>query len=195
MKTLLQQVRKCSACSACLPHGPRPILAADTRSRMVIIGQAPGRKVHESGVPWQDQSGDTLRAWLGVDASTFHDATRFALLPMGFCYPGTGRSGDLPPRPECAPLWHDRLLGEMKDVELILLIGRYAQARYLGDKAGKTLTGTVRRSGDFLPRYLPLPHPSPRNRIWLRRNPWFEAEVVPDLQRRVGQILRNAAKA
>jgi hypothetical protein len=140
-------------------------------------------------VPWQDQSGDTLRVWLGVDAESFYDTTKFALVPMGFCYPGSGNTGDLPPRPECAPLWHERLLAGMKDVQLILLIGQYSRARYLSAQASDTLTETVRRHRDFLPRFLPLPHPSPRNRIWLRRNPWFEAEVIPELRKRVARIL------
>lgn len=170
------------------------MLAASERSRIVIIGQVPGRKVHESGVAWQDQSGDTLRAWLGVDDDTFYDTAKFALVPMGFCYPGSGKTGDLPPRPECAPLWHERLLAGMKDVKLILLIGQYSQTRYLGEKVGETLTETVRGFRDHLPRYLPLPHPSPRNRIWLRRNPWFEKVVLPDLRKRVARILRPDRK-
>lgn len=139
-------------------------------------------------------SGDTLRAWLGVDTETFYDTTKFALVPMGFCYPGAGKSGDLPPRSECAPLWHERLLAGMKDVKLIILIGQYAQARYLGEKAGATLTETVRHWREHLPRFLPLPHPSPRNRIWLKRNPWFETEVIPDLRTRVARILRQNRK-
>ena len=190
MKTLLREISKCTVCAKFLPHGPRPVLAASAQSRIVIIGQAPGRKVHESGVPWQDQSGDTLRTWLGVDAETFYDTATFALVPMGFCYPGTGKTGDLPPRPECAPQWHERVLAGMRDVHLIILIGQYSQARYLGDKAGATLTETVRGWRDHLPRFLPLPHPSPRNRIWLRRNPWFETDVIPDLRTRVARILR-----
>lgn len=145
-------------------------------------------------MPWQDQSGDTLRDWLGVDAETFYDTARFALVPMGFCYPGSGKTGDLPPRPECAPLWHEQLLAGMTDVKLILLIGQYSQARYLGEKAGETLTETVRRHREFLPHFLPLPHPSPRNRIWLRRNAWFEAEVLPDLRRRIARILRAGSR-
>jgi uracil-DNA glycosylase len=191
MKALLREIANCTVCAAYLPHGPRPVLAAGARSKIVIIGQAPGRKVHESGVAWHDQSGDTLRAWLGVDAETFYDTSTFALVPMGFCYPGSGKTGDLPPRPECAPLWHERLLDGMTEVKLILLIGQYSQARYLDAKAGATLTETVRGFRDHLPRYLPLPHPSPRNRIWLRRNPWFEAEVIPELRKRVARILRE----
>lgn len=185
MKKLLQEIARCTACAASLPHGPRPVMAAGPRARIVIIGQAPGRKVHESGVPWRDASGDTLRDWLGVDATAFHDTCQFALVPMGFCYPGAGPAGDLPPRPECAPLWHERVLGAMPDVRLILLVGQHAQRHYLGVRAGATLTDTVRRFREFLPRHLPLPHPSPRNRIWLRRNPWFAAELLPELRRRV----------
>ena len=157
----------------------------------MIIGQAPGRRVHESGVPWQDASGDNLRAWLGVSAADFYDTARFALMPMGFCYPGAGKSGDLPPRPECAPLWHPHLLAGMKSVRLTLLVGQYSQARYLGERGGENLTETVRRFQDYLPLYLPLPHPSPRNRLWQSRNPWFEAEVLPALQQHVSRILRS----
>lgn len=195
MKSLLRDIANCTVCAAHLPHGPRPVLAASARSRVVIIGQAPGRKVHESGVPWRDQSGDTLRAWLGVDEAAFYDTAKFALMPMGFCFPGSGPTGDLPPRPECAPLWHERLLAGMKDVRLILLIGQYSQARYLGERAGATLTDTVRAYREFLPRHLPLPHPSPRNRIWLRRNPWFETEVIPDLRAHVARILRAGGRS
>jgi len=134
--------------------------------------------------------GDTLRAWLGVDTEAFYDVTKFALVPMDFCYPGAGKSGDLPPRVECAPVWHERLLAEMNDLQLILLIGQYSQARYLGEKAGPTLTETVRRYRDHLPRFLPLPHPSPRNRIWLKRNPWFATDVLPGLRTWIARILR-----
>ena len=194
MKSLLSEIANCTVCARFLPHGPRPVMAASAQSRVVIIGQAPGRKVHESGVPWQDVSGETLRSWLGVDAKEFYDTSKFALVPMGFCYPGAGKSGDLPPRPECAPLWHERLLAGMKDVRLILLIGRYAQARYLGAQARDNLTETVRHFRDFLPRYLPLPHPSPRNRIWLRRNPWFTADLIPELRARIARIFRGSNK-
>lgn len=190
MNELLHKIAKCTVCAPHLPHGVRPVLSASAQSRIVIIGQAPGRKVHESGVPWQDQSGDTLRVWLGVDSQAFYDTKKFALVPMGFCYPGSGKTGDLPPRPECAPLWHERLLDMMRDVKLIILIGQYSQARYLGGHAGDTLTETVRAFRVHLPRFLALPHPSPRNRIWLRRNPWFETEVIPELRKRVERILR-----
>ncbi len=187
MQSLLRKITRCTVCAVHLPHGVRPVVAASDQSRIVVIGQAPGRRVHESGIPWNDPSGDNLRNWHGVDKSVFYDPNNFALIPMGFCYPGTGKSGDLPPRPECAPLWHPPLLDRMKKVRLTLLIGQYAQARYLGERAKKNLTETVRNFSEYLPEFLPLPHPSPRNRLWLRRNPWFEAELLPVLQ----NIIRN----
>ena len=167
------------------------MLAASAEARILIIGQAPGRKVHESGVPWQDRSGDNLRAWLGVDAKTFYDPKTFALMPMGFCYPGAGKSGDLPPRPECAPLWHPQLLAQMKSARVTLLIGQYSQAHYLSDRARENLTETVRHFREYLPQYLPLPHPSPRNGIWLRRNSWFEKELLPVLKEIVSRELKT----
>lgn len=183
MEDLLDRIRACTECAASMPHDPRPIVAASPTSRLVIIGQAPGRKVHESGVPWDDPSGERLREWLEMDRSTFYDESFVALVPMGFCYPGHGKGGDLPPRPECAPLWHPPLIEAMPDVRLTLLIGRYAQERYLGDRARRTLTETVREFETHLAEdVLPLPHPSPRNNLWLRRNPWFGAEVLPRLR-------------
>lgn len=193
IKSLLRDIAACSVCAPFLPHGPRPVMAAGKRARVIVIGQAPGRKVHDTGVPWNDPSGNTLRSWLGVDAASFYDTTKFALMPMGFCYPGTGKSGDLPPRPECAPLWHERLLAEMKEAQLTLLIGQYSQKRYLGEKAGPTLADTVRDFRSHMPRFLPLPHPSPRNRLWLRRNAWFEREVIPELRHRVADLLGRGA--
>lgn len=154
-------------------------------TKILIIGQAPGRKVHETGIPWDDPSGKRLRQWLGVDDETFYNPEIFGILPMGFCYPGTGKSGDLPPRPECAPKWHEPLLKMMPEVKLTLLFGQYAQERYLGKKRQKNLTETVRNWKDYLPDYLPLPHPSPRNQIWVRKNPWFEEEVLPFLKETV----------
>lgn len=189
MKSLLVKIAKCTVCAAGLPLGVRPVVAASPRSRIVIIGQAPGRKVHASGVPWHDQSGETLRDWLGVTAEQFYDPNLFALVPMGFCYPGTGAYGDLPPRPECAPLWHEALLALMTDVRLTLLIGQYAQSRYLGDSAAPTLTENVGAYRSHLPRFLPLPHPSPRNRIWLKRNRWFETDLIPILRTLVTRCL------
>lgn len=190
MKALLQEVASCTLCAPFLAQAPRPVVAASAASRILIIGQAPGTKVHATGVPWNDPSGDNLRAWLNVDKTAFYDTANFALMPMGFCYPGKGRSGDLPPRPECAPLWHARLLAKMPAVQLTLLVGQYSQAHYLGDAAGETLTETVKRGVEHLPRFLPLPHPSPRNRLWLRKNSWFEKEIVPILRARVEMILR-----
>lgn len=185
MQELLSEIRKCEVCKAHLPLGPRPIVAAHHDSKIVIIGQAPGTKVHETGIPWDDPSGRQLRKWLGVSDEEFYDETKIALVPMGFCYPGKGKGGDLPPRPECAPLWHERLFIKMKKLELIIVIGTYAQKEYLNGKTEKNLTETVKAYQSYLPKYFPLPHPSPRNRFWLRKNPWFEKEVVPELQRRI----------
>lgn len=190
MKALLREISRCVVCASSLSHEPRPVLSVGPDARILVIGQAPGRKVHATGIPWNDPSGDTLRTWLGVDREAFYDTRNFALMPMGFCYPGKDRSGDLPPRPECAPLWHARLRRVMPHVQLTLLIGQYSQAHYLGDARGATLAETVSRAKEFLPAFLPLPHPSPRNRLWLRKNGWFEAEVVPLLRERVRAILK-----
>ncbi len=161
-------------------------MAASGSSRIVIIGQAPGSKVHNSGIPWNDPSGNLLREWMGVDKDTFYDAEQIALMPMGFCYPGKGKSGDLPPRPECAPHWHKLLLEQMQQVELAILIGQYSQKYYLGDAAKANLTTTVRHFEDYLPRFFPLPHPSPRNRLWLKKNPWFAEQVLPVFKKLIG---------
>ncbi|UXX79059.1 uracil-DNA glycosylase family protein [Reichenbachiella carrageenanivorans] len=189
MNTLLHEIRQCKLCKDELSHDPRPVLAAHTRSKLVIIGQAPGAVVHRTGVPWDDKSGENLRAWLGVSQSTFYDPEKIALVPMGFCYPGKGKSGDLPPMPTCAPTWHSRVLGEMKEVKLTLLIGQYAQGYYLGGQAYNTLTETVRHFEDYLPKYFVLPHPSPRNNIWRAKNPWFDQEVLPSLQHKISECL------
>ena len=154
-----------------------------------MIGQAPGRRVHASGIPWDDPSGDNLRYWMGVSKTQFYDTAIFAIMPMGFCFPGTGKSGDLPPRPECAPTWHERILEKLPDIQLTLLIGQYAQKRYLGSQIRENLTETVRVWESFLPKFLPLPHPSPRNRLWLKRNDWFEKAVVPTLRNRVWEFI------
>jgi uracil-DNA glycosylase len=191
LEELLAQARACTHCKAYLPLGPRPVLRAHSAARMLIVGQAPGTRVHETGIPWNDPSGVRLRAWLGVTPEQFYDPARFAIIPMGFCYPGRTRGGDAPPRPECAPLWHGRLLAMLPNLELTLLIGAYSQRYYLGDGLHNTLTETVRHWREFGPRYLPLPHPSPRNNLWLRRNPWFEAEVVPTLRARVVELGLN----
>lgn len=181
MNTLLNTIKSCTICEASLPEGCRPVVTASPQSRIAIIGQAPGRRVHASGIPWDDASGKRLRDWLGVDTNSFYDTSKFAIIPMGFCFPGTGKSGDLPPRPECAPEWHGRLFEKMENMSLKLLVGNYAQRYYLGRRAEKTLTATVRNFEAYLPEYFPLPHPSPRNNIWLRRNPWFEQDILPFL--------------
>lgn len=189
METILNQIAACEVCRDGLPHEPRPVMAASPRSRIVIVGQAPGRKVHASGVPWQDQSGKLLRAWMGMSEGDFYDADKVAIIPMGFCYPGKGKSGDLPPRPECAPLWHPPLFELMTNVQLTLVIGQYAQRAYLGERAKRNLTETVRSFEEFRPNLFPLPHPSPRNRFWLRKNPWFETTALPQLQQAVRDAL------
>ncbi len=185
---LLAEVRACQAC-ADLPLGPRPVLQAGPAARILLIGQAPGTRVHATGIPWNDPSGDTLRRWLEVDRNRFYDASSFAIIPMGLCYPGRGRSGDLPPRRECAPRWHPPLLDALENVQLTLLIGRFAQERYLGTDPGG-VSARVEAFQDHLQAgYMPLPHPSPRNRRWLRERPWFEQQVVPELRRQVHAVL------
>jgi uracil-DNA glycosylase len=187
---LLAEIRACQLCAAHLPHGVHPVLQASATARLLIVSQAPGRKVHASGVPFDDVSGDRLRDWLGVDKATFYDARRIAIVPMGFCFPGSARGADLPPRRECAPTWHPRLLPMLKKVELTLAIGRYAQVGLLGPQAGARLTETVRAWRTHLARgVLPLPHPSPRNQLWTKRNPWFAEELLPLLRERVAHAL------
>ncbi|WP_424964284.1 uracil-DNA glycosylase family protein [Ekhidna sp.] len=189
MKDLLNEIGSCTVCSSFFVHSPRPVVNASKSAKLLIIGQAPGRRVHESGIPWDDASGKNLRNWLGLSDGVFYDEKRVALVPMGFCYPGSGKSGDLPPRPECAPLWHERLLQACESVQLTLLIGQYAQKYYLKSNAKSNLTETVKSYTEYLPHYFPLPHPSPRNRIWMKKNPWFESNMMPELQRRVRKIL------
>jgi uracil-DNA glycosylase len=192
---LLLEVRACRVCEPHLPHGARPVVRAARDARILIVGQAPGARVHASGIPWDDASGKRLRAWLGVKSETFYDESRFALVPMGFCYPGRGASGDLPPRPECAPRWLDRLLAELPDIHLTLLVGQYAQRHFLRDTRGATLTDTVRAWRDYAPACIPLPHPSPRNTGWLKHHPWFDAEVLPMLRERVAGLLTRSDAA
>lgn len=188
---LLAEVRACGVCAAHLPLGPRPVVQLDPAARLLIVGQAPGTRAHASGLPFDDPSGDRLRSWLGVDRATFYDRRRIALMPAGFCYPGRDvRGGDRPPRPECAPLWHPRLRPRLARVELTLLVGQYAQAIYLGPRRGRTMTETVAAWREHLPDFLPTPHPSWRTTAWLRRNAWFESEVLPWLRERVGQLVR-----
>ena len=186
---LLARVQACTVCAAHLPHPPRPILCVSPTARLLIVGQAPGRRVHETGIPWNDPSGDLLQQWLSMTREQFYDTTRIAIVPTGLCYPGTVKGSDLPPRPECAPLWHPPLREAMPDIRLTLLIGAHAQAYYLGKRRGRTLADTVAARRDFAPDFFPLPHPSPRNRLWLKRDPWFEADVLPELRKRVGAAL------
>jgi len=191
MKKLLEEIRKCTVCKRYLPNHPNPIIQASEKSKILIIGQAPGQKVQNSGVPWDDKSGDELRRWLDVSKDQFYDSALFALVPMGFCYPGKGATGDLSPRPECAPLWHSKVLSEMKEIKLILLIGKYSQKYYLGKDFNTNITENIRSFKKFMPNYLPLVHPSPRNRIWQKNNPWFERTVIPFLRHRANQLLQN----
>ena len=187
--TLLTAIRACTICAAHLPLGPRPILAANTRAKILLCGQAPGIRVHQSGIPWNDPSGDRLRAWLGLSREDFYNEETIAIVPMGFCYPGTGPSGDLPPRPECAQNWHHQLLPLLLNIKLQLIIGQYACGYYLPETKGKTLTAIVSGWQTHLPTRCVLPHPSPRNQRWFKQNPWFEGEVVPALKAAVQSAL------
>ena len=189
---LVAAARACRVCAQDLPLGPRPVLRAQASARLLIVGQAPGTRVHETGVPWNDPSGDRLRHWLDLAREDFYDEARIAIVPMGFCYPGRDeRGGDRQPRPECAPLWHAPLRALLPGIELTLLVGGYAQRYYLGKRREASLTETVRAWRDHLPDYLPLPHPSWRNTAWLKKNPWFEADLVPVLRQRVAGLLES----
>lgn len=182
-KELISEAKACRLCEAYLPLGPRPVFLVGAQARLLVVGQAPGRRVHLTGIPWNDPSGDNLRDWLGMSRSAFYDTRRVAILPTGLCFPGTGEHGDLPPRPECAPLWHPRFRSALPRIRLTLLVGQYAQAYYLGRRRKRTLAETVRAFAEYLPEYFPLPHPSPRNRLWMRKNPWFAKLVLPELRR------------
>ncbi|WP_419213059.1 uracil-DNA glycosylase family protein [Maribacter sp. X9] len=189
MQQLVSEIRNCEVCKAYLPLGPRPIVSGTINSKIILVSQAPGRKAHDHNKAWDDPSGKKLREWLGVSDDVFFNPDNFAVLPMGFCYPGKGKTGDLPPRKECAPLWHPKVWEAFTNVKLIILIGKYAQEQYLAKDSKKNLTENVRHYRDFLPRYFPLPHPSPVNHFWRDKNPWFEAEVVGELQNLVAEIL------
>jgi uracil-DNA glycosylase len=191
MESLIEDIRACTVCASHLDAGPRPIVQFSHTSRIVIIGQAPGARVHQSGIPWDDASGERLREWTGLTPDIFYDPSRVALVPMGFCYPGTGTSGDLPPRPECAPLWHDRVMAVLPPDRLTLLVGSYAQGRYLTSVRKQSMADNVRGYAAFGPSLFPLPHPSWRSTGWMRKNPWFEVEVLPVLRQ---QIARSLAK-
>ncbi|MBI3418734.1 MAG: uracil-DNA glycosylase family protein [Proteobacteria bacterium] len=189
---LFKDIRACTLCEKHLPLVPNPVLRGRASAKIRIVGQAPGTKVHKSGVPWDDQSGKVLRGWLGLDAETFYDESQVAITPMGFCYPGRDKNGgDLPPRPECGPKWHPLLQKHFKNEQLVLLIGSYAQEYYLGEGMKKTMTETVRAFRDYLPHFIPLPHPSWRNIGWRKKNPWFEKKLLPELRKRVQHILNG----
>ena len=189
LDALLAAVRGCRACEAHLPLGPRPVLQAHETARILIVGQAPGRRVHATGIPWDDASGERLRNWMGVDGHTFYDAARVAIIPMGYCYPGKGAGGDLAPRRECADLWLTHLLAKLPRIELTLLIGHHAQRHFLGVRRKPTLAATTHAWREYAPRYTPLPHPSPRNQPWFKRHPWFEQQVIPALRARLRSVL------
>jgi uracil-DNA glycosylase len=193
LDALLSEVRACRACEAHLPLGARPIVRAGIASRILIVGQAPSASVHASGIPWDDASGERLRGWLGIDPDTFHDQSLISIIPMGFCYPGRGGGGDNPPRRECAPMWQARLLKQLPNIELTLLIGQYAQRHYLGKRAKPSLTETVKSWRDYAPDIIPLPHPSPRNTAWFKYHPWFENEVLPMLRERVAALVAHTS--
>jgi uracil-DNA glycosylase len=189
LESLLAAVRACRACEAHLPLGPRPVLTAAATARILIVGQAPGARVHRTGVPWDDPSGERLRDWMGVSADVFYDESRIAIIPMGYCYPGRGKGGDLPPRPECAQLWLEPLLARLPMIELTLLIGQHAQRHFLGKRRKASLAETTRAWAQYCPPYIPLPHPSPRNTPWLQRNSGFEQHLLPELRRRIEALL------
>jgi uracil-DNA glycosylase family 4 len=190
MKKLLSEIKKCTLCEPHLDLGAKPIVSIKKNSKILLISQAPGRIAHEKGIPWEDPGGNNLRKWLGVSSEEFYNQNNFAILPMGFCYPGKGKSGDKPPRKECAPLWHEAVLNQINKPKLTILIGGYAQKYYLKEKAKRTLTETVDNYPAYLPEYFVLPHPSPRNRFWLSKNPWFEQSVIPELQQLITSIIK-----
>ena len=189
---LINEIEACQLCATHLPHSPRPVVQAHSQATLLIIGQAPGRKVHESGIPWDDASGQRLRQWLRMSPEQFYDKTQVAIVPMGFCYPGKGKSGDLPPRKECAPKWHGALLEQLPNIKIALLIGQYAQQHYLGQsdfgQTFRTLTERCLNAQECPSPFIPLPHPSPRNQIWLKKNPWFEQVNVPSLQQKLAML-------
>lgn len=187
---VLGDIRRCDACAAHLPLGPRPIVQAGTRAKILIVGQAPSARVHRTGVPWNDASGNRLREWMAISREDFYDPSCVAIVPMGFCYPGRGQSGDLPPRRECADLWFDQLLARLPHIELTLLIGLYAQRHFLAQRRKPSLTETVRAWREYGPGYLPLPHPSPRNQAWVMHNPWFERTLIPDLRAQIARLVK-----
>lgn len=188
MEAILAAVRACRVCEAVLPLGPRPVLRAAASARILVVGQAPGLRVHTTGIPWDDASGERLRGWMGVEPAQFYDESRIAIIPMGYCYTGRGKGGDLPPRPECAALWLPHLLARLPQIELTLLVGQYAQRHFLAHRRKPSLTATVRARQDYAPTFFPLPHPSPRNQPWFVKHPWFDRQVVPMLRARIESL-------
>lgn len=191
LKKLLKEITNCTTCAKEMSVTPRPVVSVSPLSKIIIIGQAPGSVVHKTGIPWDDKSGENLRRWMGVSNDTFYDNQIMGIIPMGFCYPGKGKTGDLPPRKECAPLWHQLLFAGMNEPKLTLLIGKYAQDYYLKEKKKRTLTETVQNFNEYLPEYFVLPHPSPRNNIWMKKNEWFQVEVLPVLKKQVKNIISS----
>jgi uracil-DNA glycosylase len=189
LSKLVKEIRSCTLCTEFLPLGPRPVVQVGASAKILIVGQAPGRRVHETGVPFDDPSGDRLRSWMGIEKEVFYDKNKIAIVPMGFCFPGTGKSGDLPPRPECAEIWRDKLLNLLPNVALTVVVGQYAQSWHLGKSNKHNLTETVRAWKEYWPRSVPLPHPSPRNNIWLKKNVWFEDEILLHLKKKVKILL------
>lgn len=190
---LLTKIRTCTLCKDQLPLAPKPILDFRKEAKVLLVGQAPGRRAHDSGIPWNDPSGDRLREWLGVTRETFYNPSFFAIVPMGFCYPGTGKSGDLPPRPECSQTWMKPILKSLPNIKVTLLIGAYSQSYFLKGSQNN-VTANVRRWPEFANRYFPLPHPSPRNQLWVKKNPWFVGECLPALKSQIAHLLADAGK-
>jgi uracil-DNA glycosylase len=190
VQSLIKEIRACTNCAVDLPLGPRPIVSFSRNSKILLVGQAPGTRVHETGIPWNDPSGERLRNWLDVSNEQFYDPDKIAIVPMGFCYPGRGKSGDNPPRPECAPLWMERIRSSLPNIEMTVLIGQYALNYFLGAKKKRTLTETVKSWREYFPEFVVLPHPSPRNNIWLKKNQWFERELVPEISEIVDRFLK-----
>ena len=189
MEKILNEINQCKICESQLVNGCRPVATAHPESKIILIGQAPGLAVHLSGIPWDDKSGANLRNWMGIDKDKFYDTQKIAIIPMGFCYPGKGKTGDLPPRKECAPQWHNQLINQINNPELIILVGKYAQDYYLGGAAEKNLTETVRNFKVYLPKYFVLPHPSPRNNIWKAKHEWFERDVLPEFKAIISTLI------
>lgn len=189
IETLIAQIKSCDICAKDLPYGPRPVFQCDKAAHILIAGQAPGWHVHETGIPFNDASGERLRDWLGMDRETFYNPKKLAIIPMGFCYPGTGKSGDLPPRKECAQTWREPLLAQLPNIELTIMVGQYAHNWHLKGQQKHNLTETVKAWRDYWPELLPLPHPSPRNNLWLKKNPWFEEEILPPLKDKIQTLL------